>query len=125
MGCHFLLQGIFPTQELNPGLPHCWQMPYHHLRHQGSLKTLLFQNSVSFAAKLRGMYKDLPYTLCPYTCTTFSATNISLIVHSVDLEKCIILYIHHYGITRSIFSLPSNSSVLCLFSLYHITLGNY
>ena len=20
MGCHFLLQGIFPTQELNPGL---------------------------------------------------------------------------------------------------------
>ena len=58
MGCHFLLQGIFPTQELNPGLPHCWQMPYHHLRHQGSFKTLLFQNSVSFAAKLRGMYKD-------------------------------------------------------------------
>ena len=22
MGCHFLLQGIFPTQELNPGLLH-------------------------------------------------------------------------------------------------------
>ena len=25
MGCHFLLQGIFPTQETNPGLLHCWQ----------------------------------------------------------------------------------------------------
>ena len=25
VGCHFLLQGIFPTQELNPGLPHCMQ----------------------------------------------------------------------------------------------------
>ena len=23
VGCHFLLQGIFPTQGLNPGLPHC------------------------------------------------------------------------------------------------------
>ena len=22
MGCHFLLQGVFPTQGLNPGLPH-------------------------------------------------------------------------------------------------------
>ena len=24
-GCHFLLQGIFPTQRLNPGLLHCRQ----------------------------------------------------------------------------------------------------
>ena len=24
-----LLQGIFPTQGLNPGLPHCRQIPYH------------------------------------------------------------------------------------------------
>ena len=35
VGCHFLLQGIFPTQGLNPGLPHCRQMCYH-LSHQGS-----------------------------------------------------------------------------------------
>ena len=25
VGCHFLLQGIFPAQELNLGLPHCRQ----------------------------------------------------------------------------------------------------
>ena len=25
VGCHFLLQGIFLTQGLNPGLPHCGQ----------------------------------------------------------------------------------------------------
>ena len=37
MGCHFLLQGIFLTQELNPGLPHCRQTLYH-LSHQGSSK---------------------------------------------------------------------------------------
>ena len=35
VGCHFLLQGIFPTQGLNPGLPHCRQMLYP-LSHQGS-----------------------------------------------------------------------------------------
>ena len=33
--CHTLLQGIFPTQGLNPGLPHCRQILYH-LSHQGS-----------------------------------------------------------------------------------------
>ena len=33
--CHFLLQGIFPTQGSNPGLPHCRQMLYR-LSHQGS-----------------------------------------------------------------------------------------
>ena len=29
MGCHFLLQEIFPTQRLNPGLPHRRQTLYH------------------------------------------------------------------------------------------------
>ena len=35
VGCHALLQGIFPTQGLNPGLPHCGQI-LSHLSHQGS-----------------------------------------------------------------------------------------
>ena len=26
VGCHVLLQGIFPTQGFNPGLPHCRQI---------------------------------------------------------------------------------------------------
>ena len=33
--CHFLLQGIFPTQGLNPRLPLCRQILYR-LSHQGS-----------------------------------------------------------------------------------------
>ena len=36
VGCHYLLQGIFPTQGSNPGLPHCRQMLYR-LSHQGRL----------------------------------------------------------------------------------------
>ena len=35
VGCHALLQGIFPTQGWNPGLQHCRQILYH-LSHQGS-----------------------------------------------------------------------------------------
>ena len=40
MGCHFLLQRIFPTQGSNLGLPHCRQMLYH-LSHEGNLKPIL------------------------------------------------------------------------------------
>ena len=35
VGCHTLLYGIFPTQGLNPGLPHCRQILYQ-LSHKGS-----------------------------------------------------------------------------------------
>ena len=35
VGCHFLLQGIFPTQGSKPGLLHCRQTLYR-LSHQGS-----------------------------------------------------------------------------------------
>ena len=39
VGCHALLQGIFPTQGMNPGLVHCRQILYL-LSHQGSLRIL-------------------------------------------------------------------------------------
>ena len=39
LGCHALLQGIFPTQGLNPGLPHCRQI-LHWLNHKGSSRIL-------------------------------------------------------------------------------------
>ena len=46
VGCHFLLQGVFPTQGSNPGLPHCRQTLYH-LSHQESPKDgLLFAKPV-------------------------------------------------------------------------------
>ena len=35
VGCHALLQGIFPTQGLNPGLLHCKQILYQ-LSYQGN-----------------------------------------------------------------------------------------
>ena len=39
VGCHALLQRIFPTQGLNPGHPHCRWILYH-LNHQGSPRIL-------------------------------------------------------------------------------------
>ena len=35
VGCHFLLQGIFPTQGLNPRFLH-WEVDSLPLSHQGS-----------------------------------------------------------------------------------------
>ena len=35
VGCHALLEGIFPIQGSHPGLLHCRGILYH-LRHQGS-----------------------------------------------------------------------------------------
>ena len=44
MSSYSLLQGIFPTQESNPGLPHCRQILYQ-LNHKGSpLSGILFAN---------------------------------------------------------------------------------
>ena len=39
VGCHALLQEIFPTQGSNQGLEHCRQILYH-LNHQGSPRIL-------------------------------------------------------------------------------------
>ena len=39
VGSLSLLQGIFPTQGLNPGLPHCWRIHYQ-LSHRGSPRIL-------------------------------------------------------------------------------------
>ena len=52
VGCHFLLQGIFPTQVSNPGLLHCRPM-LHRLRHQGRpyLSMPLNENNIGFTKR--------------------------------------------------------------------------
>ena len=39
VSCHALLQGIFPTQGWNPGIPHCRRILYQ-LRYQGNPRIL-------------------------------------------------------------------------------------
>ena len=45
MGCHFLLQGMFPTQGLNSCLLH-WQADSLLLSHQGSLAIELLPTTI-------------------------------------------------------------------------------
>ena len=47
VGCHALLQGIFPTQGLNPSLWHCRQILYH-LSHQGSPINSLIYTKIKY-----------------------------------------------------------------------------
>ena len=52
VGCHSLLQGIFPTQRLNPGLPLCRQMLYH-LSHREATVALMVKNLPANAGDAR------------------------------------------------------------------------
>ena len=52
MRCHALLQGIFPTQGSNPGLPHCRQILYC-LSYQGSPRILEW---VAYPFLLQGIF---------------------------------------------------------------------
>ena len=54
MGCHFLLQGIFLAQELNPGLLHYRQTLYQ-LSHHGRHGALPNQNGAGLQTKVRKM----------------------------------------------------------------------
>ena len=68
VGCHFLLQGILPTQGLNSGLRHCRWILYR-LSHQGS--PIMTLNSPNFCMRkmgiivshlIQGVFERLHYT---------------------------------------------------------------
>ena len=59
VGCHFLLQGILPTQGLNPGLPHCRQILYL-LSHQGNPYLSIANTQISMSSS------TLPWNSCLY-----------------------------------------------------------
>ena len=56
VGCHSLLQRIFPTQGSNPGLLQCRQILYH-LSHQGSHKGWYVAPGRSVGGRGRGRRK--------------------------------------------------------------------
>ena len=56
VGCHALLQGIFPTQGSNPGLPHCRRILYC-LSHQGK-PILIHQILCQYVSRFCSWYKE-------------------------------------------------------------------
>ena len=51
VGCHSLLQGIFPTQGMNPGLLHWGQIFFYHLSHQGSPDNNLLEGHIELTER--------------------------------------------------------------------------
>jgi len=69
VGCHALLQEIFPDQGLNPGLPQCRQTLYH-LSHQGSPVSRIRSDQIRSVAQL-----------CPTLCDPTNCSTPGLPVH--------------------------------------------
>ena len=61
VGCHALLQEVFPTQGLNPHLPHC-KWVFYHLNHQGSPFVGVIKQKSYF-----GVRKSLLHLKCAFT----------------------------------------------------------
>ena len=94
--CHFLLQGIFPTQESNPGLLHCRQTLYR-LSHQGSpgkftgchsLHSVLY--FAVYASCLGHPYRSSPHAVSTCPCLVWA--------------HCVILQMPAFLLTTCIFS---------------------
>ena len=71
MGCHALLQGIFPSRESNPGLPHC-RLSFYCLSYQGSHLCVIVSNNFSFFNSYRAICcylvaKSRPTLLWPHS----------------------------------------------------------
>ena len=64
VGCHALLQGTFPSQGSNPGLPHCRQILYH-LSHQGSSRNI---GIFVMLAMVNERVLKFPQSWCPLYC---------------------------------------------------------
>ena len=101
MGCYFLLQGIFPTQGLNLGLPHCRQISYH-LRHQRSPK----------------VRKWLVVQWCPTLCNPMDCnppgSSVPGILQATLHAKCLTFSCHICSLSLEFsvhFTNPSNESV--------------
>ena len=64
VGCNALLQGIFPTQGSNPGLPHCRPILYH-LSHQGSPNCIIHSCKLALLLDHKFVNAVLVVQLCP------------------------------------------------------------
>ena len=82
VGCHFLLQEIFPTQGLNPGLPCCKQTLYH-LVHQASLHQRV----------------GVQFLRC-YTTLSFSSITVSVFLFGICSQRTKIFIIKSWDLLQ-------------------------
>ena len=86
VGCHFLLQGIFLTQELNPGLPHCLQadsVPYEPPGKSLSIYICVCIHIYTHTCPIHiHTHRYIIYTY-------FEPKQIYLFIHKATLLKCV------------------------------------
>ena len=93
VGCHSLLQRIFPTQGSNPGLLN-WGQPLHHLSHQGSRRaTQVPTNTSSLNGKHVYSLRVLRQTLNSPLLNTMKVSSWQFL--SVSLKKALPHMITH------------------------------
>ena len=91
VGCHALLQGIFPTQGSNPDLPHCSQILYH-LSHQGSPGPHVVQGTEALvAAQLLSLCTATREASEPQQRSRMPQTNLTQpnILKKEQVEECV------------------------------------
>ena len=81
VGCHFLLQGIFPTQGSNPGLLHCRQTLYH-LSHQGSQMSGILVNK-GILKKYTSVKFSKTFWVCPFPFVQSHASALHMVSATV------------------------------------------
>ena len=91
VGCHSLLQGIFPAQESNPGLLHCRQMIYH-LSSEGSPRNFgrVKKKNVQFPLREFSILKLIYFTVLIQGYSADDIIIISLAISNIFQNKMII-----------------------------------
>ena len=89
VGCHSLLQEIFPTQGLNPGLPHCRQTLYR-LNHQGSLECAIAEHKIATSVQLPGDFTCSIQQIELLQCSCSKSSHCNLILFSfIENQFCV------------------------------------
>ena len=88
MGCHALLQGIFPTEGSNPGLLHCRHILYH-LSYQGSPGKISAVAAAAAAAAAKSLQS------CPTLCDLLDGSPPGSPIPGILQGWPNIYYLHH------------------------------
>ena len=116
VGCHALLQGIFPTRGSNPGLSYCRWFLYH-LSHQGNPWILEWVSS----SLLQGIFLTQELNWGPLNC--------KWILNQLNYHESPKLHIHTYNWLNLLFFWSNSTqfskrkqldfSLVCCFLLYN------
>ena len=103
VGCHSLLQWIFPTQGLNPGLQHCRQILYL-LSQQGNLFLLLHAFKNTFYPSIFSVFTFTLSFIVSVNCTEPSKQFLNFPLLPFFLSFCVFhAYYWHFILQEALY----------------------